>query len=96
MHTGERSAVAPPMLWVMWTSSAFVFLIGFFHREAPDVIARDLMHEFGAIGATLGLLAATYFYAYAGPVSVPSLLMRKTRERNIHAQLRGPAGREPA
>ena len=92
MHTGERSAVAPPMLWVIWTVPAFVFLIGFFHRA----IARALMHELEATGVTLGLLAATYFYAYARPVAVPSLLMRETRGRNIHAQLRGPAMREPA
>ena len=96
MHTGERSAVAPPMPWVMWTIPAFVFLIGLFHRAAPGVIARDLVHELGATGAILGLLAATYFYAHAWPVAVRSLLMRQPRGRIIHAQLRGPAMREPA
>src|SRR5690242_8599004 len=66
MHTGERSAVAPPLRWAMWIIAAFLFLVGSFHRAAPGVIARDPMHEFAATGATVGLRAATYFYAYAG------------------------------
>jgi MFS family permease len=75
MHTGERSAAAPPLRWVMWIIPAFLFLIGFFHRAAPGVIARDLMHEFEATGATVGLLAATYFYAYAGLMVPAGLLL---------------------
>jgi nitrate/nitrite transporter NarK len=75
MHTGERSAVAPPLRWVMWAIPAFLFLIGFFHRAAPGVIARDLMNEFAATGATVGLLAATYFYAYAGLMVPAGLLL---------------------
>jgi sugar phosphate permease len=51
--------------WVMWAVPAFLFLIGFFHRAAPGVLARDLMHAFDATGATVGRLAATYFYSYA-------------------------------
>jgi sugar phosphate permease len=49
----------------MWAVPAFLFLIGFFHRAAPGVLARDLMHAFDATGATVGRLAATYFYSYA-------------------------------
>jgi MFS family permease len=50
----------------MWGVPAALFLIAFFHRAAPGVIARDLMQTFGATGAVVGLLASTYFYAYAG------------------------------
>ncbi len=50
----------------MWSLPALLFLIAFFHRAAPGVIARDLMQEFGVTGTIVGLLSATYFYAYAG------------------------------
>lgn len=66
MHTrGSATAVGTLLRWAMWAVPAFLFLIGFFHRAAPGVIARDLMHAFDATGATIGRLAATYFYAYA-------------------------------
>ena len=50
----------------MWGFPAVLFLIAFFHRAAPGVIAKDLMQTFGATGTLIGLLASTYFYAYAG------------------------------
>lgn len=50
----------------MWSLPALLFLVAFFHRAAPGIIAKDLMQEFGATGAIVGLLSATYFYAYAG------------------------------
>jgi MFS family permease len=50
----------------MWGIPTVLFLIGFFHRVAPGVIAKELMQAFDATGAIVGLLSATYFYAYAG------------------------------
>jgi sugar phosphate permease len=50
----------------MWGVPAALFLIAFFHRVAPGVIAKDLMQAFGATGALVGLLSAAYFWAYAG------------------------------
>jgi MFS family permease len=58
----------------MWGLPSLLFLIAFFHRVAPGVIARDLMQAFGATGAIVGLLSATYFYAYAG-LMVPAGLL---------------------
>jgi sugar phosphate permease len=52
--------------WMMWGIPALLFLIGFFHRVAPGVMARELMQAFDATGTLIGLLSATYFYAYAG------------------------------
>jgi len=52
--------------WLMWAVPAALFLIAFFHRVAPGVLAKDLMQTFGATGALIGLLSSTYFYAYAG------------------------------
>lgn len=55
-----------PRRWLMWAIPSLLFLIGFFHRVAPGVIAKELMQSFEATGALVGLLSATYFYAYAG------------------------------
>src|SRR2546421_10795824 len=52
--------------WLMWSIPAGLFLVAFFHRNAPGVMARDLMEAFGVTGAVIGLLSATYFYSYAG------------------------------
>src|SRR5262245_12827601 len=55
----------------MWGLPALIFLIAFFHRVAPGVIAKDLMQDFHATGTLVGLLSATYFYAYAA-LMIPS------------------------
>ncbi|MGH7278226.1 MAG: MFS transporter [Candidatus Rokuibacteriota bacterium] len=52
--------------WLMWGVPAALFLVAFFHRVAPGVIAKDLMTTFEMSGTVVGLLSATYFYAYAG------------------------------
>ena len=52
--------------WLMWGIPALVFLIGFLHRAAPGVIAKELMQTFSLTGTAVGLLSATYFYSYAG------------------------------
>ncbi|HEY7869173.1 MAG TPA: MFS transporter, partial [Methylomirabilota bacterium] len=52
--------------WLMWGIPALVFLIGFLHRAAPGVLAKELMQAFSLTGTTVGLLSAMYFYSYAG------------------------------
>jgi MFS family permease len=59
----------------MWSLPALLFLIAFFHRAAPGVIAHELMEAFGVTGAMLGLLSATYFYSYAGFMVPAGLLI---------------------
>lgn len=61
--------------WVMWAIPTVLFMIAFFHRPAPGVIARELMQDFHASGAIVGLLSATYFYAYAGLMIPAGLLV---------------------
>ncbi|HEV8615337.1 MAG TPA: MFS transporter [Methylomirabilota bacterium] len=63
------------MAWLMWSMPASLFLIAFFHRVAPGVMARELMQTFHATGAIVGLLSATYFYAYAGLMIPAGLLI---------------------
>lgn len=50
----------------MWAIPAVLFLIAFFHRVAPGVIAKELMRAFEGTGTLVGLLSGAYFYAYAG------------------------------
>jgi sugar phosphate permease len=50
-----------------WTAFVLVsgaYVLSFFHRIAPAAIAGELRAAFGASGAQLGALAATYFAAY--------------------------------
>lgn len=69
----------------MWGIPAFLFLLAFFHRAAPGVFARELMQAFGATGAIIGLLSATYFYAYAGLMIPAGLLLDRLGVRWVVA-----------
>jgi sugar phosphate permease len=43
----------------------FGYVLVFFHRLCPAVIALDMQKAFGASGTLLGLLGSAYFYPYA-------------------------------
>src|SRR5262245_44037852 len=75
MPTTAGGAVRPRQRWVMWTIPALLFLVGFFHRAAPGVMARDLMQSFDVTSASIGSLAATYFYSYAALMIPAGLLL---------------------
>lgn len=59
----------------MWALPTLLFMIACFHRPAPGVLAKELMQTFHATGAIVGLLSATYFYAYAGFMLPAGLLV---------------------
>ena len=71
--------------WLMWAIPAALFLIAFFHRNAPGVMARDLMESFGVTGAVIGLLSAAYFYAYAGFMIPAGMLLEAFGARRVVA-----------
>lgn len=50
--------------WTGFTLLAITFVLGFFHRIAPGVVAPDLMASFSISAAALGTLAAVYYYIY--------------------------------
>lgn len=50
--------------WSIYTVLVLTYMLVFFHRMAPAVIAADLMAAFNTTGAALGSLAAMYFYIY--------------------------------
>lgn len=51
--------------WYIWASIMAVFIIGYFHRVAPAVLAEDLARTFRVSGVALGGLSSIYFYIYA-------------------------------
>jgi MFS family permease len=51
--------------WLIWTLSALFVVFNYIQQVVPNIIAVDLSHAFHATGATLGNIAAAYFYAYA-------------------------------
>ncbi|MEX2145438.1 MAG: MFS transporter [Candidatus Rokuibacteriota bacterium] len=71
--------------WLMWSVPALLFLIAFFHRVAPGVMAKELMQAFGVSGAVIGLLSATYFYSYAGFMVPAGLLIDAFGVRKVVA-----------
>ncbi len=58
----------------MWWIPAVIFLVAFFHRVAPGVVAKELMESFSATGTLIGFLSAAYFYVYAA-LMIPAGLM---------------------
>ena len=59
----------------MWGIPTLLFLIAFFHRVAPGVMAKEFMQAFGATGAIVGLLSAAYFWSYAALMIPAGLLV---------------------
>lgn len=56
---------------------AAAFVLAFFHRLAPAAISGELQQAFQTSGATLGALAAAYFYVYF-VMQVPSGVLADT------------------
>jgi sugar phosphate permease len=50
--------------WIIFGVAVCAYVLGLFHRVAPATIATDLAAAFQTSAATLGLLAATYFWVY--------------------------------
>jgi sugar phosphate permease len=50
--------------WTAYTLLALCYMLAFFHRMAPAAISGELQRDFLTSGATLGTLAAMYFYVY--------------------------------
>src|SRR5512136_321960 len=54
-----------PYRWCIFWVLAAQYLVVYFHRVSPAVVASDLIDSFSISGASLGLLASAYFYPYA-------------------------------
>ena len=50
------------------------YILVFFHRMAPAVVAIDIMADLQTSGALMGILASAYFYPY-GLMQIPAGLL---------------------
>ncbi|MGD8563766.1 MAG: MFS transporter [Desulfarculaceae bacterium] len=51
--------------WLVFALLSFAYLLVYFHRLCPAVVALDLMQDLQAGAGLMGLLGAAYFYPYA-------------------------------
>jgi sugar phosphate permease len=51
--------------WLIFWILAVSYILVYFHRLCPAVVAVDMMGDLGAGGALLGFLGSAYFYPYA-------------------------------
>ena len=51
--------------WLIFWILAFGYILVYFHRLCPAVVAEDMRRDLGAGGGLLGLLGSAYFYPYA-------------------------------
>lgn len=51
--------------WLVFGVLAAGYVLVYFHRLCPAVVAVDMMHDLKTGGALLGLLGSAYFYPYA-------------------------------
>ena len=63
--------------WLTFVVLAFGYLLVYFHRLCPAVVAIDMMEDLGAGAGLMGLLASAYFYPYAA-MQIPSGLLSDT------------------
>lgn len=51
--------------WLIFSILSAGYILVFFHRLCPAVVAVDMMQDLHASGALVGLLGSAYFYPYA-------------------------------
>ncbi len=74
MPQPTASAKPSKYRWVVFCLLAFGYLLVYFHRLCPAVVALDMQADLKTSGALLGFLAAAYFYPYA-LMQIPSGLL---------------------
>ncbi|MFA5081639.1 MAG: MFS transporter [Hydrogenophilaceae bacterium] len=70
--------------WTIYAVLVLSYMMAFFHRMAPGVVAGDLMQAFQTSGAALGSLAAMYFYVYTA-MQIPAGVLADTLGPRISA-----------
>ena len=69
--------------WVIWALAAFFYFYEYLLRVSPSVMVPELMENFHANAAEIGVLSAFYFYAYA-PMQLPvGMLMDRFGARKL-------------
>ncbi len=65
MKTADPMKKALRYRWLIFSLLAISYVLVYFHRFCPAVLALDIMKDLKTGGAITGLLAAAYFYPYA-------------------------------
>jgi sugar phosphate permease len=63
--------------WTIYTLLVLAYMLVFFHRMAPGVVAGDLSAAFSISAAALGSLAAMYYYIYTA-MQIPAGVLADT------------------
>ncbi len=75
MSAESQSATKPSNYrWLVFGLLSLGYLLVYFHRLCPAVVAVELMDDLHAGGGLIGLLASAYFYPYA-LMQIPSGLL---------------------
>ncbi|MDS4029152.1 MAG: MFS transporter [Candidatus Contendobacter sp.] len=85
IQTFDRARFAR-VCWSIYAILAASYILVFFHRIAPAVVSADLMRAFGTTGATLGSLAAVYYYIYTA-MQIPAGVLADTLGARISVTL---------
>jgi sugar phosphate permease len=68
--------------WLIFGILAFGYVLVYFHRLCPAVLALDIMRDLKASGTLTGFMAAAYFYPYAAMQLPAGLLSDSWGPRN--------------
>ncbi|MGD8387608.1 MAG: MFS transporter [Desulfobacteraceae bacterium] len=63
--TGDNLRKALRYRWLIFWILALGYILVYFHRLCPAVVAEDMRRDLAAGGGLLGLLGSAYFYPYA-------------------------------
>lgn len=77
MLTSAQARQLSRLRWTAFVVVGLAYVLSFFHRFAPAVIASDLQQAFHTSAAALGGLAATYFYVYT-VMQIPTGILADT------------------
>jgi len=72
--------------WTIYILLALSFMLVFFQRIAPAVVAGDLMRSFNTTAAALGSLAAMYYYIYTA-MQLPAGILADTLGARVSVTL---------
>lgn len=77
LYTQEQQSRASRLRWGGYSLLILAYMLGYFHRMAPAVLSAELQTAFHASGTALGVLSASYFYAYT-IMQIPSGVLADT------------------
>jgi sugar phosphate permease len=65
MSAPQPTARLVPYRWLVFGLLSAAYLLVYFHRLSPAVLAIDMMKDLAAGGTLIGVLGSAYFYPYA-------------------------------